>query len=76
MYLGLALLAYAGSAFLYWLDLLPGFLLILLTVIALWQPWGLLSLGPEQRTRVTPLTGRLYLLFGVSYLATLWMELP
>jgi 1,4-dihydroxy-2-naphthoate octaprenyltransferase len=76
LYLGLAALVYVSTVLLYWAELLPGVVLILLTGLALWQPMRLLSAAPEARARLTPLTGRLYLLFGLSFIATLWVPLP
>lgn len=76
LYLGLAALVYVSTVLLFWAGLLPGIVFILLTGVALWRPIRLLSAGPEARTRLTPLTGRLYLLFGLSFIATLWMPLP
>ena len=72
----LASLIYLISALLYWSNMLPGILLLLITSLALAGPFNLLNAPSGERRRLTPLTGRFYLLFGATYLATLWMHLP
>lgn len=76
LYYLLASLVYLVSAMLYWAEMLPGILMLLVTSAALIGPVNLLSSPQHQRRRLTPLTGRLYLLFGATYLATLWIHLP
>lgn len=76
LYYLLVSLVYLVSALLYWTQMLPGIAMLLVTSIALVGPFNLLSAHESQRQRLTPLTGRFYLLFGATYLATLWMQLP
>ncbi|MCG7953948.1 MAG: prenyltransferase [Candidatus Thiodiazotropha endolucinida] len=76
LYYLLASLIYLVSALLYWTQMLPGIVMLLVTSIALIGPLNLLTANASQRRRLTPLTGRFYLLFGATYLATLWMQLP
>ena len=76
LYYVLTSLVYFISAMLYWAELLPGILMLLVTSLALIGPLNLLDSPILQRQRLTPLTGRFYLLFGATYLATLWMDLP
>lgn len=76
LYYLLVSLAYLISALLYWAGMLPGILMLFVTSVALIGPFHLLSSPRSQRHKLTPLTGRFYLLFGATYLATLWMHLP
>ncbi|MCG8084770.1 MAG: prenyltransferase [Candidatus Thiodiazotropha taylori] len=76
LYYLLASLVYLVSALLYWTQMLPGIVMLLVTSIALVGPLNLLTANASKRRRLTPLTGRFYLLFGATYLATLWMQLP
>ncbi|MCG7905307.1 MAG: prenyltransferase [Candidatus Thiodiazotropha taylori] len=76
LYYLLASLVYLVSALLYWTQMLPGIVMLLVTSIALVGPINLLTANASQRHRLTPLTGRFYLFFGATYLATLWMQLP
>lgn len=76
LYYLLVTLVYLISALLYWTQMLPGIVMLLVTSIALVGPINLLTSNQSQRHRLTPLTGRFYLLFGATYLATIWMQLP
>ncbi|MCG8001313.1 MAG: prenyltransferase, partial [Candidatus Thiodiazotropha lotti] len=76
LYYLLVSLVYLISALLYWTQMLPGIVMLLVTSIALVGPISLLTANVPQRRRLTPLTGRFYLLFGATYLATIWMQLP
>ncbi|WP_083218478.1 prenyltransferase [Candidatus Thiodiazotropha endoloripes] len=76
LYYLLASLVYLISALLYWTQMLAGIVMLLVTSIALVGPISLLTANVPQRRRLTPLTGRFYLLFGATYLATIWMQLP
>ncbi|MCU7812900.1 MAG: prenyltransferase [Candidatus Thiodiazotropha sp. (ex Notomyrtea botanica)] len=76
LYYLLISLVYLISAMLYWAQMLPGILMLLVTSVALIGPFNQLDSPNRQRHRLTPLTGRFYLLFGATYLATLWMDLP
>ncbi|MCU7807456.1 MAG: prenyltransferase [Candidatus Thiodiazotropha sp. (ex Semelilucina semeliformis)] len=76
LYYLLISLVYLISAMLYWAQMLPGILMLLVTSVALIGPFNQLDSPNRQRHRLTPMTGRFYLLFGATYLATLWMDLP
>ncbi len=76
LYYLLVSLIYLISAMLYWAGMLPGILMLFVTSAALVGPFSLLGSPQIQRRRLTPMTGRFYLLFGATYLATLWMHLP
>lgn len=76
LYYLLVSLVYLISASLYWADMLPGILMLLITSLALMGPFGLLDAPAPERRKLTPLTGRFYLLFGAAFLATLWLKLP
>ena len=76
LYYLLVSLVYLVSALLYWMQMLPGIVMLLVTSIALVGPINLLTANESQRHRLTPLTGRFYLLFGATYLATIWLQLP
>lgn len=76
LYYLLISLVYLICAMLYWAGMLPGFFMLLITSLTLVGPLNLLDSPTTQRQRLTPLTGRFYLLFGATYLATLWMDLP
>ncbi|MCU7846221.1 MAG: prenyltransferase [Candidatus Thiodiazotropha sp. (ex Monitilora ramsayi)] len=76
LYYLLISLVYLISAMLYWAEILPGILMLLVTSLALIGPLNQLDSPNSQRQKLTPLTGRFYLLFGATYLATLWMDLP
>ncbi len=63
---------YLSALGLYMAGLLPGVLALALTLPALWQPLRLLQAPPQRRHALTPLTGRLYALFSLAFLAGLW----
>ncbi len=76
LYYGLSAAVYLLSVLLYQAGLLQGVWLLLVTALALWQPLKLLRAPAEKRHRLTPLTGRLYLLFSLAFIASLWGSLP
>ncbi|HHI76486.1 MAG TPA: prenyltransferase, partial [Gammaproteobacteria bacterium] len=63
---------YLTALGLYLGGLLPGVLALALTLPALWQPLRLLQAPPQRRQALTPLTGRLYALFSLAFLAGVW----
>lgn len=73
LYYWLVALVYLVSVLLYQAAMLPGVSLLLITLLVLWQPFKLLHAPAAMRQRLTPLTGRFYLVFSAAYLATLWM---
>ena len=76
LYYSLSAAVYLISVLLYQAGLLQGVWLLLVTALALWQPLKLLRAPPAMRHRLTPLTGRLYLLFSLAFIASLWGALP
>ncbi len=75
LYYWLVALLYLASVLLYQANILHGVVLLLVTALALWQPLKLLHLPQPQRVRLTPLTGRFYLIYSLAYIATIWMPL-
>ena len=73
LYYWLVALVYLVSALLYRAGLLQDILLLLITALVLWQPLKLLHAPAARRQRLTPLTGRYYLIFSMAYLLTLWL---
>ncbi len=69
LYWGLVLLAYLLALALALTGLIAPPYLLLLPLVLL--PWLWRSLYSEQRQRLTPLTGRFFLLFGLAYLVGL-----
>lgn len=76
LYYLLSAAVYLISLVLYHLDLLQGIGLLLTTTLALGQPLRLLRAPATGRRRLTPLTGRLYALFSVTFLASVWGMVP
>lgn len=76
LYYGLSASVYLLSVLLYQAGLLQGIGLLLVTALALWQPLRLLRAPRSRRQRLTPLTGRLYLLFSLAFIGSLWGALP
>lgn len=74
MYYTIATLLYLLSVALYSADKLNSVTLILVSSLALWQPLKLLSADKHKRAGLTKLTGRLYFLYGLSYITTIWMS--
>lgn len=74
LFYGLSAAIYLVSGWLYLDGLLPGVLVLLLTLVALWQP--LRVLHQPVRTRLPPLTGRFYFLFSMTFVASLWGLIP
>jgi 1,4-dihydroxy-2-naphthoate octaprenyltransferase len=75
LYYGLVALIYLTSVLLFQANILPGLLLVLVTILVLWKPFKLLNTQPKQRYRLTPLTGRFYFIFSIAYITTIWMPL-
>ena len=73
LYYWLVALVYLVSVLLFQAGMLPAIWLLPVTVLVLWQPLKLLHAPAHLRTRLTPLTGRFYLVFSLAYLATLWL---
>ncbi len=73
LYYWLVALIYLVSVLLYQAHILHGVTLLLVTALALWQPFKLLRLPQPQRYRLPPLTGRFYLVFSLAYIATIWV---
>jgi len=73
LYYWLVALLYLISALLYQAGILAGLGLLLVTVIVLWQPLKLLHAPHKQRSSLTPLTGRFYLIYSFAYLVNIWM---
>ncbi len=76
LYYSLSAAVYLISVLLYQAGLLQGVWLLLVTALALWQPLKLLRAPPAMRHRLTPLTGRLYVLFSLAFIASLWGAFP
>lgn len=73
LYYWLVAMVYFVSVLLYQADILHGLVLLLVTVLSLWQPLKLLHAPQQQRYQLTPLTGRFYFVFSVAYIATIWI---
>lgn len=73
LYCLLIALLYLISAILYQAGILPGLLLLLVTAVVLWQPLKLLNAPRQERTPLTPLTGRFYFIYSSAYLFTIWL---
>ncbi|KHD11054.1 hypothetical protein PN36_07655 [Candidatus Thiomargarita nelsonii] len=76
LYYLLVALLYFISALLFWANMLPSLLLLMMTALALWTPLKLLNAAQRQRRILTPLTGRFYFIFSIAYFVTIWMDLP
>ncbi len=76
LYYWLVALIYIVSVLLYQADILHGVVLLLVTVLVLWQPLKLLNAPHKQRYRLTLLTGRFYFIYSVVYIVTVWIPLP
>jgi len=72
LYYWLVALVYLASVLLYQADMLNRVTLILVTVIVLWQPLKLLHAPKQQRFHITSLTGRLYFVYSLAYIAAIW----
>ena len=73
LYYWIVAMVYLVSVLLYQAEILPGLILLLITVVVLWQPFKLLNAPKKQRIYLTPLTGRFYFIYSVAYLATIWI---
>lgn len=76
IYYALVTLLYLVSVLLFQSGMLDGVVLLLVTVIVLWQPMKLLHASRVQRTRLTALTGRFYFVYSLVFLVTIWFPLP
>lgn len=76
LYYWLVTLLYLVSVLLFQAGNLDGIVLLLVTALALWQPLKLLKVPHNRRTRLTPLTGRFYLIYSVVFIATILLPLP
>ncbi|MFK5968558.1 MAG: prenyltransferase [Candidatus Marithrix sp.] len=76
LYYWLVALIYIVSVLLYQVKMLHGVVLLLITMLVLWQPLKLLNSPQPQRYRLTALTGRFYFIYSITYIATIWMPLP
>ncbi len=76
LYYWLVALIYIISVLLYQAKMLHGVILLLVTMLVLWQPLKLLHSPQQQRYRLTTLTGRFYFIYSITYIATIWMPLP
>jgi len=72
LYYWLVALIYLISVLLYQADMLSRVILILVTVVVLWQPIKLLHAPKQQRFKITSLTGRLYVIYSLAYIAAIW----
>jgi 1,4-dihydroxy-2-naphthoate polyprenyltransferase len=72
LYYGLVALVYFISALLFQVGYLNHIILILLTMLVLWQPFKLLHAPKTERRPLTPLTGRFYFIFSIAYLVSIW----
>ncbi len=73
LYYTLVALTYFISVLLFQAGILYDLLLILVAVLALWQPIRTLHSQRIKRQQLTPLTGRFYFIFSIMYLLTIWM---
>ena len=71
LYYSLVTLLYLATVLLYQNGKLQGIALLLVTVFVLWQPLKLLHAPQHQRARLTPLTGRFYLIYSLAYITTI-----
>ena len=73
LYYTLVALIYFISVLLFQAGILYDLLLILVAILALWQPIRTLHSQRVKRQQLTPLTGRFYFIFSIMYLLTIWM---
>ena len=73
LYYGMVALIYFSSALLYQAGYLKDILLVVITLLALWQPFKILKNSSVDRYRLTPLTGRFYFLFSLAFITSLWV---
>lgn len=73
LYYALVALLYIVSVVLFQAQILEGIGLLLLTILALWQPLKLLGAIHSQRARLTLLTGRFYFVYSLAFLTTIWL---
>ena len=72
LYYAISALIYLISVLLYSLGYLNSLVLILITSIALYKPLKLLNTPKKNRINLTKATGRLYFLYALAYLITIW----
>jgi len=75
LYYWLVVLTYLLSVLLYQAKILNGVVLLLVTIIVLWQPLKLLRASKKNRNQLAPLTGRFYLIYSIAYITTIWLPL-
>ena len=73
LYYWLVALVYLITVLLYQAEILNRVILLLVTVVVLWQPLKLLNAPKQKRFKLTPLTGRFYLIYSFTYIATIWI---
>ncbi len=73
-YYTISAMIYLVSVLLYSAGILNSIALILISSLALYQPFKLLNTSEKQRSNLTKLTGRLYFLYGLTFLTTIWMN--
>jgi len=72
LYYAISALIYLISVLLYSLGYLNSLVLILITSIALYKPLKLLNTPKKNRINLTKASGRLYFLYALAYLITIW----
>lgn len=73
LYYVMVALLYFVTVLLYQSGMLSQLILMLITLIALWQPLKLLHAPQRLRKQLTPLTGRFYFLYSAVYIFIIWM---
>ena len=73
-YYAISALIYLVSVLLYSTDQLNSIVLILISGVALYQPFKLLNMPEKQRINLTTLTGRLYFYYSAAFLSVIWMN--
>jgi 1,4-dihydroxy-2-naphthoate octaprenyltransferase len=73
LYYTLVAFLYFITVLLYQVEMLGHVMLILITMIALWQPLKLLNAPHQKRQRLAPLTGLFYFIYSTVYILTIWM---
>jgi len=72
LYYCLISMVYLISVLLYQANILHHIILLLVTMVVLWQPLKLLHAPKEKRLQLTALTGRLYLIYSIVFIAIIW----
>jgi len=76
LYYALVIILYLTSVLLYLGSLLPSIAGLLLSALVLASPLKLLAASLPDRQKLTPLTGRFYLIYSVLFIATIWLSQP